>query len=243
MTHHTRAFVALLAIPAAVVALSSGARAVASPADVVVAAPVADAPLAATAGLDTAVFAGGCFWGVEAVFEHIKGVSSVESGYAGGKVASPSYEQVSTGDTGHAEAVRVIYDPSRISYGQLLQVFFSVAHDPTTLNRQGPDVGTQYRSAIFYANDDEKRVAEAYIKQLNDAKAFPTTIVTTLEPLTAFYPAEDYHQDFARKNPRQGYVQQFALPKLDKVLTQFKDQVKGAAKPPQEKPAAGSDKK
>ena len=220
MTHYTRALVALLAIPAAVVALSSGARAVVSR-DVAIAAPAADAPLATTAGLDTAVFAGGCFWGVEAVFEHLKGVSTVESGYAGGKVVSPSYEQVSTGDTGHAEAVRVVYDPSRISYGQLLQVFFSVAHDPTTLNRQGPDVGTQYRSAIFYADPEQKRVAESYVAQLAAAKTFRRPIVTQVAPLTAFYLAERYHQDYLVNHPNQPYIVIHDKPKVEALKKQF----------------------
>src|SRR5437868_2356022 len=139
------------------------------------------------APLDTAVFAGGCFWGIEAVFEHTKGVRDVISGYAGGKDVSPSYEQVSSGDTGHAESVRVVYDPSAVSYATLLRIFFTVAHDPTELNRQGPDVGTQYRSAIFYRSDAQKREAEAYIKQLTAAKSYPAPIVTQVTALKAFY--------------------------------------------------------
>jgi peptide-methionine (S)-S-oxide reductase len=220
MTHYTRALVALFAIPAAVVALSSRARGVAEP-DVVVAAPAVDAPLAAAATLDTAVFAGGCFWGVEAVFEHLKGVTNVESGYAGGKVASPSYEQVSTGDTGHAESVRVVYDPSKISYGQLLQVFFSVAHDPTTLNRQGPDHGTQYRSAIFYRTPDQKRIAEAYVAQLTAAKTFRHPIVTQIAPLQAFYLAEGYHQNYLVNHPNQPYIVINDRPKVENLKKQF----------------------
>src|SRR3954466_10727606 len=168
--------------------------------------PVVPEQLAATAGEDTAVFAGGCFWGVEAVFDHVKGVKSATSGYAGGTVASPSYEQVSTGDTGHAESVQVIYDPSQVSYGKLLQIFFSVVHDPTQLNYQGPDHGTQYRSAIFYRNEEQHRVAQAYIDQLTKAKAYPRPIVTQVAALKAFYPAEDYHQDYLVHHPNQPYI-------------------------------------
>src|SRR6476661_4779397 len=163
-------------------------------------------PEAANGRDKVAVFAGGCFWGVEAVFEHLKGVKSATSGYAGGNVASPSYEQVSSGETGHAESVRVVYDPSQVTYGQLLRVFFSVAHDPTELNRQGPDVGTQYRSAIFYGNDSQKRIAAAYIDQLTKAKAFSRPIVTEVSALKAFNVAEDYHQDYARLHPYQPYI-------------------------------------
>jgi peptide-methionine (S)-S-oxide reductase len=176
--------------------------------------PVADIPLAKTSSVETAVFAGGCFWGVEAVFENTKGVSKAVSGYAGGKVASPSYEQVSSGLTGHAEAVSVTYDPSKVSYGQLLKVFFAVAHNPTELNRQGPDTGTQYRSAIFYANPEQQRVAQAYIAQLQAAKAFPRPIVTELAPLKKFYDAEAYHQDYLVRNPTQPYIVINDLPKL-----------------------------
>jgi peptide-methionine (S)-S-oxide reductase len=149
----------------------------------------------------TAVFAGGCFWGVEAVFEHVKGVSDVVSGYAGGKAETAQYEMVGTGRTGHAESVQVTFDPAQISYGKLLQIFFSVAHDPTQLNRQGPDEGTQYRSAIFYNSPEQKRVAEAYIQQLAAAKVFRRQIVTQVAPLPAFYPAEEYHQNFIERNP------------------------------------------
>ncbi len=176
--------------------------------------PAADIPLAKTAGSETAVFAGGCFWGVEAVFENVKGVSKAVSGYAGGTLASPSYEQVSSGSTGHAESVSVTYDPSKVSYGQLLKVFFAVAHNPTELNRQGPDTGTQYRSAIFYANPEQQRVAKAYIAQLQAAKAFPRPIVTEVSPLKAFYAAEDYHQNYLVRNPYQPYIVINDLPKL-----------------------------
>ena len=183
--------------------------------------PRIDAPLAKIKGTQTAVFAGGCFWGVEGVFEHVKGVSQVVSGYAGGSVDKPSYEQVSSGTTGHAESVRISYDPSRISYGQLLKVFFSVAHDPTELNRQGPDTGTQYRSAIFFANDEQKRVAEAYIAQLQAAHTFPRPIVTQVAPLKAFYAAEAYHQHYLELNPNQPYIVINDLPKIANLKRQF----------------------
>ena len=176
--------------------------------------PVADVPLAKASGTETAVFAGGCFWGVEAVFESLKGVSKAVSGYAGGKNASPSYEQVSSGMTGHAESVKVTYDPSRISYGTLLKVFFQIAHDPTELNRQGPDTGTQYRSAIFFSNPEQERISKAYIAQLGAAKAFRKPIVTEVAPLKAFYDAEAYHQDYLVRNPTQPYIVYNDLPKL-----------------------------
>jgi len=176
--------------------------------------PATDIPLATASGTETAVFAGGCFWGVEAVFENTKGVSKAVSGYAGGTVASPSYEQVSSGRTGHAEAVSVTYDPSKVSYGQLLKVFFAVAHNPTELNRQGPDVGTQYRSAIYYMNPEQQRVAQAYIAQLGAAKSFPRPIVTEVAPLKKFYDAEAYHQDYLVRNPTQPYIVIHDLPKL-----------------------------
>ena len=177
-------------------------------------APVVDEPLAASAGQQTAVFAGGCFWGIQAVFEHVKGVKSAMSGYAGGQAVSPSYEEVSSGTTGHAESVRVVYDPSKVTYGQLLRVFFSVAHDPTQLNRQGPDVGTQYRSAIFYANESQKKVAAAYIDQLTKSKAFSRPIVTEVSPLSKFNLAESYHQDYARLHPYEPYIMINDAPKV-----------------------------
>jgi peptide-methionine (S)-S-oxide reductase len=174
----------------------------------------------------TAVFAGGCFWGVEGVFEKIKGVTNAVSGFAGGKKApSGGYDEVSTGRTGHAESVEVTYDPSVITYGQLLQVFFSVVHDPTELNRQGPDEGTQYRSAIFYANDEQKRVAEAYIQQLTEAKAFKHKIVTQVAPLTGFYPAEAHHQHFLQRNPTYPYIVYNDLPKISELEKQFPELV------------------
>jgi peptide-methionine (S)-S-oxide reductase len=183
--------------------------------------PKIDAPLAATKGTQTAVLAGGCFWGVEGVFEHVKGVNQVVAGYAGGSTVKPSYEQVSSGTTGHAESVRISYDPSRISYGQLLKVFFSVAHDPTELNRQGPDTGTQYRSAIFFANDEQRRVAEAYIAQLQAARTFPRPIVTQVAPLKVFYAAEAYHQHYLDLNPNQPYIVINDLPKIANLKRQF----------------------
>ena len=174
----------------------------------------------------TAVLAGGCFWGVEAVFERLKGVTDVVSGYAGGGPETAHYQMVETGRTGHAESVEITYDPSQISYGKLLQVFFSVAHDPTQLNRQGPDEGTQYRSAIFYASDEQRRVAEAYIEQLNRARVFKRQIVTRLTPLQGFYPAEDYDQDFIAHNPGNMYVIYNDLPKLDALKKKYPDLVK-----------------
>ena len=166
--------------------------------------------------LDTAVFAGGCFWGVEAVFEHTKGVRDVVSGYAGGKLANPTYQQVSTDETGHAESVQVIYDPSVVTYATLLRVFFSVAHDATELNRQGPDVGTQYRSAIFYRSDAQKREAEDYIRQLTAAKYYPEPIVTEVSALKAFYPAEEYHQNYMARHPNDMYIVFNDRPKIEK---------------------------
>ena len=164
-----------------------------------------------------AVFAGGCFWGVEAVFEHTRGVLSAVSGYAGGKARSPSYEEASIGATGHAESVRVTYDPGQISYRQLLEIFFLVAHDPTQLNRQGPDVGTQYRSAVFYGDEGQRRAAEEMVARLTDRRAWPGTIVTAIEPLKAFYPAEPYHQHYLTKHPDQPYIMFNDLPKLDRL--------------------------
>jgi peptide-methionine (S)-S-oxide reductase len=173
------------------------------------------------AGDEVAVLAGGCFWGVEAVFERLKGVKEVVSGFAGGSKASAHYDIVSTGATGHAETVRITYDPSQISYEQLLQVFFVVAHDPTQLNRQGPDEGRQYRSSIFYADTRQRAIAEAFITHLNDAKVFRRPVVTTVVPLEGFYPAEPSHQDFVRKNPRYPYVVYNDLPKLEHLEKAF----------------------
>src|ERR1700757_4080566 len=177
-------------------------------------APAPEVPAASGKAPPTAVFGGGCFWGVEAVFRHVKGVSSAVSGYAGGSAKTADYAIVSTGMTGHAESVQVTYDPAQVSYGELLKVFFSVAHDPTQLNRQGPDYGRQYRSAIFYKDAEQKRVAEAYLKQLEEAKVFHKPIVTEVVELKAFYPAEEYHQQFVRRHPDHPYVVVNALPKL-----------------------------
>ena len=183
--------------------------------------PAEPAPVGIAASVDTAVFAGGCFWGVEAVFEHLNGVSTAISGYAGGKVRSPSYEDVSTGTTGHAESVLVVYDPSRISYDQLLQVFFEVAHDPTQLNRQGPDVGTQYRSAVFYRNDGQREAARRYIAKLEAAKVYQGPIVTEVVPLNTFNEAEAYHQDYLAHHPHQPYILINDAPKLEALEREF----------------------
>jgi peptide-methionine (S)-S-oxide reductase len=182
-------------------------------------APAMDTPASAQADRDTAVFAGGCFWGVQAVFQHTQGVLNAMSGYAGGEKATASYSLIGTGRTGHAESVQITYDPKQISYGKLLQIYFSVVHDPTTLNRQGPDHGTQYRSAVFYQNATQKQVTERYIAQLDAAKVFPAKIVTQLAPLTAFYPAEAYHQDYATLNPSQPYIARFDRPKIANLKT------------------------
>jgi peptide-methionine (S)-S-oxide reductase len=188
--------------------------------------PATDATQSPGARKETAVLAGGCFWGVEAVFESLKGVSDVVSGYAGGSKSTAHYDIVSTGTTGHAESVRIDFDPAQISYGQILKIFFSVAHDPTELNRQGPDAGTQYRSAIFYNSDEQKRVAEAYIHQLDAAKIFRKPIVTKVVPLQAFFPAEEHHQNFIARNPTYPYVVYNDLPKLKHLREQFPELVK-----------------
>lgn len=186
-----------------------------------VAAPATDIPLASNPGKASIVLSGGCFWGVQAVYQHVKGVISATSGYAGGKSETAHYEMVSDGNTGHAESVQVVYDPSQVSLGQLLRVFFSVAHNPTELNRQGPDSGTQYRSAIWFSNADQQRVAAAYIQQLNASKAFGDPIVTQLNPLPAFYAAEDYHQDYARLHPNDMYIAINDRPKVTHLQEQF----------------------
>lgn len=196
--------------------------------------PVAarDESLSQTMGQQRAVFAGGCFWGVQAVFQHVKGVISATSGYAGGPANLARYELVSSGSTGHAESVQVIYDPARISYGKLLQVYFSVAHNPMELNRQGPDTGTQYRSEIFALNAAQKQIAEAYISQLGTARVYPQPIVTRVSMLSDFHAAEDYHQDFARKHPTHPYIARFDLPKLTHLQQQFPELYQtGWAKP------------
>ncbi|HEX2645350.1 MAG TPA: peptide-methionine (S)-S-oxide reductase MsrA [Thermoanaerobaculia bacterium] len=186
--------------------------------------PVLDLP--AREGTQSAVLAGGCFWCTEAVFQEIEGVLGVTSGYAGGTPETADYQAVCSGRTGHAEAIEIHYDPSRVSYGQLLKVFFSVAHDPTQLNRQGADQGTQYRSAVFYHDDEEKRVAEAYIRQLNEARVYDKPIATTLEPLPAFYEAEAYHQDYAERNPMQPYILFTSAPKVAKLRKQYPERLK-----------------
>lgn len=169
----------------------------------------------------TAVFAGGCFWGVEAVFEHVKGVKSVVSGYSGGTKATANYEMVSSGETGHAEAVKIVFDPAKVTYQQLLYVFFAVAHDPTQLNFQGPDHGPQYRSAIFYADDDQKNLAKAFIAAIDSSKALSAPVVTALEPLKAFYDAEEYHQDYMKKNPNDRYIVVHDKPKVEALKAKF----------------------
>ncbi|MDP9337919.1 MAG: peptide-methionine (S)-S-oxide reductase MsrA [Acidobacteriota bacterium] len=200
---------------------SLGARPAETPNAALFPKPAIDAPLARAAKSDSVVFAGGCFWGVQAVFEHVKGVKSATSGYSGGHTKSPAYEVVSMGVTGHAESVQVTYDPSQITFGQLLMVYFSVAHDPTQLNRQGPDTGSQYRSAIFYSNDEQKRITDAYISQLNSAAVYSRPIVTQVAAFDAFYPAEEYHQDYLKKNPRNPYIVANDLPKLDRLRKEF----------------------
>jgi peptide-methionine (S)-S-oxide reductase len=183
--------------------------------------PSTDVLLSKQPGKETAVFAGGCFWGVQSVFQRVKGVFATTAGYAGGSAKTATYKQVITETTGHVESVEVVFDPSRITYGQLLRIYFSLAHDPTQLNRQGPDVGTSYRSAIFYTSDDQKRLALAYIAQLDREKIFGQRIVTEVSPLKAFYRAEGYHQDYAYYNPDNPYIQVCDRPKIDALKQQF----------------------
>ena len=182
--------------------------------------PAAD-ETASASGMQTAVFAGGCFWGVQGVFQRVQGVSQAVSGYSGGKAATAKYELVGSGLTGHAESVKITYDPKKVSYGTLLQIYFSVAHDPTQLNRQHPDVGPQYRSAVFYGDAAQKATTEKYIAQLDAAKVYPSKIVTQVVPLEAFYAAEDYHQDYLTLNPTQGYIARFDLPKITNLKAMF----------------------
>ena len=188
--------------------------------------PRVDTPLASTPVEKIADLAGGCFWCVEAVFKELRGVTSVRSGYAGGTASTADYRTVCTGRTNHAEAIEIVYDASQTTFGQLLKIHFSVAHDPTQKDRQGNDTGRQYRSAIFYADDEQKSVAEAYIRQLNEAHVFASPIATTLEPLDKFYVAEDYHQDYAARNPGQPYVAYVAQPKVDKLRENFAEKLK-----------------
>ena len=205
-------------------ALSIGCAASAAPAHPVPA-PALDDPRASGPSVRTAVFAGGCFWCVEAVFEAVEGVVSAESGYAGGTAETAKYDVVSSGDTRHAEAVRVTYDASKVTYGQLLQILF-LTSDPTTKDRQGPDVGSQYRFAVFPADEAQQRVVAAYVAQLGAARVFESPVVATVEPLTAFYPAEAYHQDFVRRNPGHPYVRAWSVPKLKKLLAMLPERVK-----------------
>ena len=193
---------------------------------VLISPPAVDSPKAA-GPVQTAVLAGGCFWGVQGVYEHVRGVQKVIAGYAGGERSTAQYETVSSGGTGHAESVKITFDPAQISYGQILQIAFSVVHDPTQLNRQGPDVGTQYRSAIFYTDDNQKRIADAYIAQLGSAHSFSAPIVTRVDPLKGFYPAEDYHQDYLVHNPDQPYIALNDLPKLENFKHTFPELYRG----------------
>ncbi|PFH07755.1 peptide-methionine (S)-S-oxide reductase [Collimonas sp. PA-H2] len=186
-------------------------------------APVSDETAVATEHSETAVFAGGCFWGVQGVFQHVRGVSNVVSGYAGGSRDTAQYNRVSEGDTGHAESVQITYDPTQVTYGKLLQIFFSVAHDPTELNRQGPDTGSQYRSAVFPANDMQRKVAQAYVTQIDHAKVFSNALATKVEALRGFYPAESYHQNFLTRNPSYPYIVVNDLPKIDDLKRLFPD--------------------
>ena len=195
-------------------------------APVIIAPPAVDNPKA-SGPVETAVLAGGCFWGVQGVFEHVRGVHKVIAGYAGGERSTAEYDRVGTGSTGHAESVKIIFDPANISYGQILQIAFSVVLDPTQLNRQGPDVGTQYRSVIFYANDDQKRIAQAYIAQLDQAHVFARPIVTQVDPLKGFYEAEGYHQDYLINNPTNLYVQTYDVPKVENLKRTFPELYRG----------------
>jgi peptide-methionine (S)-S-oxide reductase len=196
-------------------------------APVIIAPPAVDNPKAAGPA-QTAVLAGGCFWGVQGVFEHVRGVQKVVAGYAGGERSTARYETVSSGDTGHAESVKITFDPAAISYGQILQIAFSVVHDPTQLNRQGPDAGTQYRSAIFYADETQKHIAQAYISQLDQAHAFARPIVTRVDPLKGFYAAEDYHQDYLIHNPTQPYIAMYDIPKIENFRRTFPELYSGS---------------
>jgi peptide-methionine (S)-S-oxide reductase len=226
-----RKFISPLRVAAVLLAVTAGAVLLRAPlfgaeAPVVIGPPAMDNPKAAGA-TQTAVLAGGCFWGVQGVFEHVRGVKNVIAGYAGGDRATAQYETVGSGTTGHAESVSISFDPSMISYGQILQIAFSVVHDPTQLNRQGPDVGTQYRSAIFYADDGQKRIAEAYISQLDQSHAFARPIVTRVERLRGFYPAEAYHQHYLIHNPTQPYIAIYDLPKIENFRRTFPELYSG----------------
>jgi peptide-methionine (S)-S-oxide reductase len=211
-----RMVAAILTVLAGTLACQTGSGASAA-----VPTPAADEAKVAAKGKETAVLAGGCFWGIQAVFKHVKGVLSSTSGYSGGTVDHPDYEMVSSGRTGHAESVEIVFDPSQVTYGELLRVFFSVALDPTELNRQGPDEGTQYRSVIFYGNEEQKRIAQAYIAQLDQAKVFRRAIVTQVVPLQKFYPAEGYHQNYAELHPTDGYIMFNDAPKVANLKKEF----------------------
>ena len=210
-----------VALPLAVFGTQQLAVGRSANASTVVVAPAVDVATNSARTTETAVFAGGCFWGVQGVFQHVKGVTRVVSGYAGGNAGTAHYEMVGSGMTGHAEAVEITYDPKQVSYGALLQIFFSVAHDPTELDRQGPDTGPQYRSAVFPRDAEQARVAQAYIAQLDAAKSFPKALATKLEAGKAFYPAEGYHQDFLERNPRHPYIVINDLPKVDQLRQLF----------------------
>ncbi len=217
MINSSRVFLGVVLVGAAVACTAAGATSGPVPA------PVMDLARPATPGGQTVVVSGGCFWGIQAVFQHVRGVTRATSGYAGGEASTAHYEMVGTGRTGHAESVQITYDPAVITYGQLLRVFFSVAHDPTELNRQGPDDGPQYRSAIFFSTPDEQRVATAYIAQLDQAHVFPRQIVTAVTPLRGFYAAEDYHQDYARIHPNDLYIMVNDAPKVTNLKREFPD--------------------
>ena len=208
-------FAAVFELPA--VRSSTGS----SPSNMAFPRPALDDSIAQAKGQQAAFVSGGCFWGVQAVFEHVRGVVSAASGYAGGTEDTAHYEMVGTGQTGHAESVKVTFDPSQITYGQLLMIFFSVAHNPTELNKQGPDWGSQYRSSVFYSSEGQKKIAEAYITQLNSAKVYSQKIVTVVVPLKEFYPAEEYHQDYVRHHPNNPYIMINDLPKLSSLKKQF----------------------
>jgi peptide-methionine (S)-S-oxide reductase len=215
-----RMMVVMLTVLAGAVACSAGSSAP-------VPGPAADEAKASAPAQETAVVAGGCFWGIQAVFQHVKGVVNATSGYSGGTAKNPDYEAVSAGGTGHAESVQIVYDPSKVTYGELLRVFFSVALDPTEVNRQGPDTGTQYRSVIFYSNQDQKRIADSYIAQLDQAKVFKKKIATQVVPLTAFYPAEGYHQNYATLHPDNPYIVYNDAPKVANLRREFPDLYSG----------------
>jgi peptide-methionine (S)-S-oxide reductase len=219
MQIRNKATVAALALAACAWACQVGAREI----NKVIPAPAVDTPAAEAAGPQTAVLAGGCFWGLQGMFEHVQGVTKVVAGYSGGAKETAHYEMVGTETTGHAESVEITFDPKKISYGQLLRLYFSVAHDPTELNRQGPDSGPSYRSEIFFSTPSQERIARAYMDQLNQAKIFPQPIVTKIEPMKGFYPAEDYHQDFLIHNPTYPYIVRNDLPKIDALKKVYPD--------------------